>query len=1353
MVKRTARWRAGFYSALLAVFLIFALSGSYPAAQEETPPVSVTEEVTQPPVTEAPTLVPTDVPTEVPTEAPTEPPVVVEPPEVITEPPLEATEVVTEPPVESTEVVTEPPVEVTEGVIEPTEEITEVETEIPTEGTETTDLALPEESAPGIVGLSSDLSGLYTTWSVAPSQATAQGQVQGLEFQGNQVRVMVVMLDDASAQAAEANIASLGGVVIVRYRQWIDAWLPISALEQAAAIPNVSIIRSPVQVYPIPETTPLGDTTAQSSLPPVALATAGTMSSNAPADTGVTATAQSATIDSITRDRCVLTTVFTVGDPGLYYFQIWDDGAKIYERAYNARRNQRIVQRYTITEPVGQGAAGYGILIRSSTGTTLAIEDPYDIPTDAYLYCANGYVTRGVVASGANTWHQQGFLGSGVKVAILDSFADYTVAQSRGELPPNITTYGTLNLSSRHGTAVAEIIFDMAPGADLTFASPSNVVQMASYIEALALAGNKVISSSMGFYNAESGDGTGPIDDAIETARSYGAVYVQAAGNQATYNWQGNYRDTDSDGFHEFTSNGVEVNMLNRGGQVPAGWPILLFLRWNDWPSTGQDYNLYLYWWNGSTWEAVAGSTTVQSGSQPPVEQIYYTIPVTGYYGIVVHSSEPNNNYVLDLMGHNAPDFQYNLTDRSLVDPATPAEAVGVAAIDARSYRLESYSSRGPTLGPGGSLSAGLNQPRIAGYANVDTWSYNDYGVLFNGTSAATPHVAGAAALVFSAYPSFSPVQVISYLETNARDMGARGYDYIYGMGRLWLGASPRLLTPTPLSPPRDTNDNTPTFSWTSVDYADTYELQVAADSRFNNLLLNLTGIDTTSITPATFADGRYFWRVRAVNSGGLQGSWTRAQSFTVDTTPPDQTILRAPRDESGTRNTRPTFSWLGTRTANLYRLQVATDSAFSSVIVDEQTNRTSHRMSSDLSQGRYYWRVAARDAAGNWGAWSEEWSFDITLMRSPANGSYTTDTTPTFRWYTSRGAVGYELQVSTNTSFSNLVVDQTFGSRSAAFVAPLLDYDVYYWRVNVDFGSGMEISPIYWEVTVTPRPLPAPRLVSPANNTLTPFDEVPLEWQEVDDGANPVAYEVEVSRYSNFRIIEYSNITSSTTDVTDSLPDGVYYWRVRTLNYLGVGSRWSARWRFTIDTSAPDAPTLRSPADGAQVANTRTPFTWFAVPGAVRYEVQLGTSNPPSDTVQIGAGRSYRPTSPLLFTDYYWRVRAIDAAGNVSAWSSVFTVEIVSPANDRPVLNRYTTGSPTLTWSSITWAAGYEIQIDNAANFRSPEYSSGLIAGLSQTIPTTLPDGTWYWRVRAVDDTGRPGRWTSAGTFTVESE
>ena len=407
------------------------------------------------------------------------------------------------------------------------------------------------------------------------------------------------------------------------------------------------------------------------------------------------------------------------------------------------------------------------------------------------------FLTQGVAASNANAWHDRGYNGDGIKVAVLDSFMDYTTAQSISELPASIATHGTLNTTSRHGTAVAEIIYDMAPGVQFTFASPGSATQMAQYIVELASQGNKIISSSMGFYLSESGDGTGPVSNAISTAHNtYGTLYVQAAGNQALYHWDGSFRDSDADNIHEFTSGapGAEYNVFSF--QLPAGFPVQLYLRWNNWPTTNQDYDLWLYRWNGTMWVAVANSINDQAGSAlPPTESIVYITPQQGTYGILVNKFQATGNQVLDLMGHNQISFTENVSNRSLVDPATGPNSFSIAAVDVSTpYNRESYSSVGPTHGAGGSLNGGANKPRIAGFANVDTWAYGSG--FFNGTSSATPHVSGAAALVMEANPGSPPGDIINFLENTAVDMGSAGYDYLYGMGRLFLGSPPALNAP-----------------------------------------------------------------------------------------------------------------------------------------------------------------------------------------------------------------------------------------------------------------------------------------------------------------------------------------------------------------------------------------------------------------------------------------------------------------------------------------------------------------------------------------------------------------------------
>jgi hypothetical protein len=134
----------------------------------------------------------------------------------------------------------------------------------------------------------------------------------------------------------------------------------------------------------------------------------------------------------------------------------------------------------------------------------------------------------------------------------------------------------------------------------------------------------------------------------------------------------------------------------------------------------------------------------------------------------------------------------------------------------------------------------------------------------------------------------------------------------------------------------------------------------------------------------------------------------------------------------------------------------------------------------------------------------------------------------------------------------------------------------------------------------------------------------------------------------------------------------------------------------------------------------------------------------------------SYVPSSPLLYTTYYWRVRALDAAGNISAWSAVRSVQIVSPLTAVPLLNRFATSTPTLTWGPISWTypgGHYQVQVDDSVYFTSPEYQNTNIAtGTQSVVIDPLRNGTWYWRVRACTATGACGTWSTTGTFTIEA-
>jgi hypothetical protein len=347
---------------------------------------------------------------------------------------------------------------------------------------------------------------------------------------------------------------------------------------------------------------------------------------------------------------------------------------------------------------------------------------------------------------------------------------------------------------SPHGTACAEIVYDMAPGATLYLSKVSTTVELANAVNDLITAGAKVISMSLGWTLDGPGDGTGYLASIVANARANGILFVNAAGNEAEVHWSGLFSN-DGSGNHLWAS-GQNINYFGPGHStscfvIPAGYPIVVGLHWDDWTAVNQDYDLRLYRLAGSSWSLVTGSYNRQAGSYPtPEEFIGIYAPSSACYGVVVTRYSATRNVCLSLDTPKMQHLDQWVTGRSLSFPADSPNAMTVGAVNVISpYALEPYSSRGPTFGPGGSCSGGATKPDIAGYANVSTVSYG-VGV-FNGTSAATPHVAGAAALVKEAYPDSSVSELQTYLENNAIDLGTSGKDNLYGAGRLYLGVPP----------------------------------------------------------------------------------------------------------------------------------------------------------------------------------------------------------------------------------------------------------------------------------------------------------------------------------------------------------------------------------------------------------------------------------------------------------------------------------------------------------------------------------------------------------------------------------
>ncbi len=265
--------------------------------------------------------------------------------------------------------------------------------------------------------------------------------------------------------------------------------------------------------------------------------------------------------------------------------------------------------------------------------------------------------------------------------------------------------------------------------------------------------------------------------------------------------------------------------------------------------------------------------------------------------------------------------------------------------------------------------------------------------------------------------------------------------------------------TPPSLNSPYNgylTQSSTLTLSWNAKSTASAYNVQVDDNPSFSSpYSYSLAGTSRTF----TLSSDTWYWRVRAQDYRGSWGSFSSYRYFTIDNIAPGIPTLFAPTDGTMTNDQTPYLDWSTVATATQYHVQVDNNADFSSLNVNYYTSSSSYTCTT-LGENTYYWRVQARDAAGNWGSWSTTWHFEIdttppatlTLL-TPSNNSIDSDPTPYLEWSSETGAVLYQLQVDNDTDFlSTAIAIYTTDTYYTAITS--LDDDVYYWRVRAKDGA-----------------------------------------------------------------------------------------------------------------------------------------------------------------------------------------------------------------------------------------------------------------------------------------------------------
>lgn len=302
--------------------------------------------------------------------------------------------------------------------------------------------------------------------------------------------------------------------------------------------------------------------------------------------------------------------------------------------------------------------------------------------------------------------------------------------------------------------------------------------------------------------------------------------------------------------------------------------------------------------------------------------------------------------------------------------------------------------------------------------------------------------------------------------------------------------------------------------------------------------------------------------------------------------------------------------------------------------------------------------------------------------------------------------------------------------------------------------------------------PLVAPTELTPNDNSYTNNPSFDNTWKAVP-GA--VKYEYETTYGSSSYYTDTSDAGnyvlggSTITRHNNGSPEATYTWRVRAIDALGTVGPWSDYSHVTVDSVKPTRPTLlTTPNNGFELTNDFY-FTWTASTDAhpVKYEFQSAGSNSVDangslisawNSIANGNPEQNNLTSPTIHStgapdgSYYWQVRAIDAAGNKSNWTSPWkmTIDSVAPT---ATLGFAGVGPSVKSFSVQFSEAVNQTDVENPANYFlnnwKPEWSFADLTGhavvgynaASRTATVTFTDSSWYvsgeqqWGVKNIRD------------------
>ena len=316
---------------------------------------------------------------------------------------------------------------------------------------------------------------------------------------------------------------------------------------------------------------------------------------------------------------------------------------------------------------------------------------------------------------------------------------------------------------------------------------------------------------------------------------------------------------------------------------------------------------------------------------------------------------------------------------------------------------------------------------------------------------------------------------------------------------------------------------------------------------------------------------------------------------------------------------------------------------------------------------------------------------------------------------------------------------------------AGLSNGQTYHYRLTAIDEAGNE-SDYSGEISVTPvapEDVTAPSV--PAGLTaLAGGDKITLEWTaNAEEDLKEYRLYRGTSPNPTERIATLPKGTR-TYDDTDVAVGQTYHYRLKAVDASGNESGYSDGASAKIeDTQAPTAPAdLKATAADGEVT-----LSWSASPDGdlKEYRIYRGTSSNPTDQIAtVTAGTETYTDTGLLAGTYYYRLKAVDTAGNGSDYSgevSATVEDTEAPAAPTGLTATAEGGAVTLKWTANAEGDLKEYRLYRGTSPGPTDQIATVAAGTEAYTDNNLPgDGTYYYRLKAVDAAGNESTFSGDG-------